>query len=286
MIKLNKFFIPYIILLIVIGFRGELLISFVLVVLHELVHYGTAVFFGFSGFDIKILPIGAVLRLRDLDEATPMEDLLISLSGPVFNLILAAACYIISTLYPGNIMNFLVKSNLALGLFNLVPAFPLDGGRVLRDILSTKIIYRRANEITVKVSIFLGYCILCSFVFLLVLGIPDYNTAIIGAFVIISSYKEKERIVYIIMGDIIRKRSKFIARKYIENKSISIYYKGDLINVLSIMDKNKYNIFTVLDDEMAVMDVLYEEDIVQGLKEFGNITIEEFVNHREEHNIL
>ena len=82
MIKFNKFFIPYIFLLIVIGFRGELLISFILVILHEIVHYLTAVAFGFSGFDIKILPIGAVLRLKDLDEATPFEDLVISLSGP------------------------------------------------------------------------------------------------------------------------------------------------------------------------------------------------------------
>lgn len=286
MIKLNKFFIPYIILLIVIGFRGELLISFVIVLLHEAVHYGAAVAFGFSGFDIRILPIGAVLRLRDLDEATPTEDLIISLSGPLFNIVLAIACYIVSTKYPGDTVNFLIRSNVALGTFNLIPAFPLDGGRVLRDILSIKLIYRRANEITVKVSIFLGYCILGGFIFLLLLGVPDYNSAIIGVFVIISSYKERERIVYIIMGDIIRKRSKFITRKYMENKSISIYYKGDLISVLSIMDKNKYNIFTVLDDEMAVMDVLYEEEVVQGLKEYGNITIEEFVNLREEHNIL
>ncbi|WP_139904034.1 M50 family metallopeptidase [Clostridium thermarum] len=286
MIKLNKFFIPYIILLIIIGFRGELLISFLLVLLHELVHYGTAVAFGFSGFDIKILPIGAVLRLKDLDEATPMEDLIITAAGPCFNLLLALACYIISTVHPGATINFLIKSNLALGLFNLIPAFPLDGGRILRDALSMKIIYRRANEITVKISIVLGYFILGSFIFLLVLGIHHYNSAIIGIFVIVSSYKERERIVYIIMGDIVRKRSKFIARKYIENKHISIYYKGDLISVLSIMDKNKYNIFTVLDDDMAVMDVLYEEEIVQGLKEYGNITIEEFVKIRDEHNIL
>lgn len=284
MIKLNKFFIPYIFLLIVIGFRGELLVSFILVFLHEIVHYLTAVAFGFSGFDIKILPIGAVLRLKDLDEATPFEDLIISLSGPLFNLLLAVVCYYISTIYPSDTISFLIKSNLSLGIFNLIPAFPLDGGRVLRDCLSMKIIYRRANEITVKVSMVLGYCILGGFLISLALKTPDYNFAIIGLFVIISSYKERERIVYIIMSDIIRKKNRFVNSKYMENKNISVYYKGELINVLSIMDKNKYNIFTVLDEEMKVMDVIYEEEIVQGLKTYGNITIDEFIKYRDENS--
>lgn len=281
MIKLNKFFIPYIFLLIFIGFRGELLISFILVILHEIVHYLTAVAFGFSGFDIKILPIGAVLQLKDLDEATPFEDLVISLSGPSFNLLLAVVLYYISTIYPSDTISFLIKSNLSLGIFNLIPAFPLDGGRVLRDCLSMKIIYRRANEITVKVSMVLGYCILAGFLVSLALKTPDYNFAIIGVFVIISSYKERERIVYIIMSDIIRKKNRFINSKYMENKNISVYYKGELINLLSIMDKNKYNIFTVLDEDMRVMDVIYEEEIVQGLKTYGNITIDEFIKYRD-----
>lgn len=285
MIKINKFFVPYIILLIIIGFRGELLISFIIVLMHESTHYLAAVLFGFSGFDIKILPIGAVLRLKDLDEASPTEDLIISIAGPLFNIILALVCYGLSLHYPGNTIDFLIKSNLALGIFNLIPAFPLDGGRILRDILSVKTIYRRANEITVRVSIILGYLICASFIFLFCLNIRDYNTAIIGVFVIISSYKEKERIVYIIMGDIVRKKRKFMSKRYMENKGISIYFKGELINVLGIMDKNKYNIFTVLDDEMRVIDVIYEDEIIQGLKEYGNITIEEFVNIREGTNI-
>ena len=50
------------------------------------------------------------------------------------------------------------------------------------------------------------------------------------------------------------------------------------------MDKNKYNIFTVLDEEMKVMDVIYEEEIVQGLKTYGNITIDEFIKYRDENS--
>jgi stage IV sporulation protein FB len=281
MIKVNKFFIPYLILLIAIGFRGELFISFLVVTLHEGVHYLTAVCFGFSGFDMKILPIGTVLRLKDLDEASPKEDLIISLAGPISNFLLAISAYCINTRINGPNLELFIKSNFALGLFNLVPAFPLDGGRIMRDILSLRTIYRRANELTIKISIVTGFVLTGSFIFFALFGITNYNLGLIGIFVIITSYKEKERIAYIIMGDIIKKKIKFLNRKYIENKSISVFYKGDLIGVLSLVDKNKYSIFTVLDDNMKVMDILYEEEILEALKDYGNITIEEFVNIRD-----
>ena len=71
MIRISKLFIPYIVLLVILGFKEELVISFTLVFVHELMHYLTARILGFSGFDIEILPIGAVLKLRDLDEASP-----------------------------------------------------------------------------------------------------------------------------------------------------------------------------------------------------------------------
>jgi stage IV sporulation protein FB len=281
MIKVNKFFIPYIVLLIIIGFSGQLAISFLVVIAHECVHYLTAVCLGFSGFDLKIMPIGAVLQLRDLNEATPKEDLIISLSGPIFNLVIALILFLIDKSSHQNDLDFLIKSNLALGLFNLIPAFPLDGGRVLRDILSMRTIYKRANELTIKISIFLGYMLVGCFIFLFFFGVNNYNIGIIGIFIVLSSLKEKERVAYIIMGDIIKKKSRFLQRKYIENKSISVYYKGDLISVLSLVDKNKYNMFTVLNEDMKVLDIIYEEEILEALKVHGNITIEEFVEIRE-----
>jgi stage IV sporulation protein FB len=284
MIKVNKFFLPYLALLIIIGFSGELIISFLVVILHEGVHYMTAVALGFSGFDLKIMPIGAVLRLRELDEATPKEDMIISISGPLFNILSAAIIYVIGLYVPFD-LELVFKSNLALGIFNLIPAFPLDGGRVLRDILSIRTFYKRANELTIKVSIVLGFTLIGFFVFLCLLGHRNFNIGIIGVFVILSSYKEKERVVYIIMGDIVKKKSKFLNRKYIENKSMSIYYKSDLLSVLSTVDKNKYNIFTVLDEEMRVIDIIYEEEILAALKEYGNVTVEEFVEIRENNEI-
>jgi stage IV sporulation protein FB len=278
LIRISKLFIPCIILLIILGFKGELIIAFVLVFIHELVHYLTARILGFSGFDIEILPIGAVLKVKDLDEASPKEDLIISLSGPLFNLLLAVIFCVLFAKFDRPYLQLLYNSNLAIGIFNLIPAFPLDGGRVLRDILSIKTIYRRANEISIRVSMVLGSI----FMFIYFVGMyankSNFNLGLISIFILISSIKEKERIVYLIMGYIIKKRYRFIKRGYIENRSISIYCKKDLLSALGMIDKNKYNLFTVLDENMSVLEILYEEEIIQAIKTYGNISLKEYID--------
>ncbi|MBZ9688235.1 M50 family metallopeptidase [Clostridium estertheticum] len=281
MVRISKLFLPYIILLLILGFKGEIVIAFILVFIHELMHYLTARILGFSGFDIEILPIGAVLKVKDLDEASPKEDIIISLSGPLLNLILAAVFYVLFILFNIPYLHLIYSSNLAIGIFNLIPAFPLDGGRVLRDILSIKTIYRKANEISVRVSMTLGSIFMFIYFVSVVAKKSNFNLGLISIFILISSIKEKERIVYLIMGYIIKKKYRFIKRGYIENRSISIFCNKDLLMALGMVDKNKYNIFTVLDENMSVLEILYEEEIIRAIKAYGNISLLSYINSKK-----
>ncbi|MGH4051031.1 MAG: M50 family metallopeptidase [Clostridium sp.] len=278
MIRISKLFIPYIILLIILGFKGEIVIAFIFVFLHELMHYLAARILGFSGFDIEILPIGAVLKVKDLDEASAMEDLIISLAGPMFNLLIAVIFYILFMAYNMPYLHLIYKTNLALGIFNLIPAFPLDGGRVLRDILSIKTIYRKANQISIRVSMVLGSIFMFIYFVSVSANKSNFNLGLISIFILISSVKEKERIVYLIMGYIIKKKYRFIKRGYVENRSISIFCEKNLLSVLGIIDKNKYNLFTILDENMSVLETLYEEEIIEAIKAYGNISLIEYIN--------
>jgi len=282
-IKVSKYFIPYVIFLIIIGYKGQLVYAFFIVFVHEMVHYITARHFGFLGFDIEFIAVGAVLKFRDLDDATPKEDLFISVSGPMSNIALAVIFYFLYKIFPSNNFYMLFAGNLSIGLFNLIPAFPLDGGRILRDLLNLRLTYKRSNKIVMISSIIIGILLMFLYIFMFLKGSTNFNLGIIGLFIIISALKENERVSYIIMGDIIKKKYKFTQKGYIENKNTSVYYKKDLLCVMGLFDKNKYNIFTVLDEEMKVMDILYEEEIISALKLYGNITIEEFMKIEDEY---
>jgi Zn-dependent protease len=141
----------------------ELFAVFGCVLLHEFGHALMARRFGIETEDITLYPIGGVARLRRLPRA-PGAELLIALAGPAVNFAIVAAVMLLGFLGLGEILldagfgfvlPFLVQLvviNLFLGLFNLIPAFPMDGGRVLRAMLSGWLGRARATSIAAGVG--------------------------------------------------------------------------------------------------------------------------------------
>ena len=86
--------------------------------------------------------------------------------------------------------------------------------------------------------------------------------------------------MYIIMGNIVKKRKSLIKNNYIDNKTLSVYYKNGLVNVLGLVDRNKFNTFYVLDEEMKLLYILNEDELIEALKIHGNITLQEYIKER------
>jgi len=129
------------------------------VVLHEFGHALMARRFGIETNDITLYPIGGVARLRRLPRA-PGAELLIALAGPAVNFAIVGALMVLGSLgfgqalppEAGQFFFYLAIANAFLGLFNLIPAFPMDGGRVLRAVLATGMNRVRATEVAVAVG--------------------------------------------------------------------------------------------------------------------------------------
>jgi stage IV sporulation protein FB len=117
------------------GFVIALHFGFVL--LHELGHATVARLLGHPVGDITLTPLGGIARIGALG-ARPSHEIAIAAAGPAVNLVLAAAIALFYFLFPIELLRMLVVSNLTLALFNLLPAFPLDGGRILRAWLARR----------------------------------------------------------------------------------------------------------------------------------------------------
>jgi len=129
------------------------------VLLHEYGHALTARRFGIGTRDITLYPIGGVARLERMPRA-PGAELLIAMAGPAVNFAIAAGLFALLTVgspgflggYAGFFLLQLMAMNLVLGCFNLIPAFPMDGGRVLRALLSGWIGRGRATSFAASVG--------------------------------------------------------------------------------------------------------------------------------------
>ncbi|MBN2171192.1 MAG: M50 family metallopeptidase [Candidatus Krumholzibacteriota bacterium] len=131
------------------------------VFLHELGHSLMARRFGFTVRAITLLPIGGLATMDALPRR-PSQEILIALAGPAVNLVLAALLVlallalrlplVLDVEGTGGVLSYLFLANLVLALFNLVPAFPLDGGRVLRALLALRLPYLSATRRAVLVG--------------------------------------------------------------------------------------------------------------------------------------
>src|ERR1043166_4524051 len=145
-----------------------IVLLFTCVVAHEFGHILTARQFGVTPPTVTLLPIGGVAQLERIPEK-PWEEFLVAIAGPIVNVVIAAALVLLfgASLEAGNLAAMgkasvgmtdrLAAVNLFLALFNMIPAFPMDGGRVLRAALASRLGYTRATEIAASIGQFSAF---------------------------------------------------------------------------------------------------------------------------------
>ena len=138
-----------------------ILLVFLCVLLHEFGHIFTARGFGVKTPDVTLLPIGGVARLERIPE-NPWQEFLIAIAGPAVNVLITLVLIVgaganlagVAAVDNANVsmLDRLATVNIFLALFNMVPAFPMDGGRILRALLAVRLGFVRATEVAASIG--------------------------------------------------------------------------------------------------------------------------------------
>jgi Zn-dependent protease len=246
------------------------LLLFLCVVLHEFGHAIAAKSYGINTPDITLLPIGGVARLERMPEE-PKQELVIAIAGPMVNVIIAACLYLVigarghvapeTAVQGGDMLIGLFQINVGLLLFNLLPAFPMDGGRVLRALLATRLSYARATQIAASV----GQAFAFIFGFVGLIGVPGVMhpnpfLIFIAFFVYIGASQEAALAQ---MRDVSRR---FPVSSAMVREFRSLPESATLHEAVDALLATSQHDFPVLDEAGNVSGILARHDLIAGLR--------------------
>jgi Zn-dependent protease len=241
---------------------------FVCVVLHELGHALTAKRFGIETKKITLLPIGGIASLQSIPES-PKQELLVALAGPLVNVIIAVILFfiipvdelmhlnftetfeILMSFTWQNFIFFLFIVNLGLVVFNMIPAFPLDGGRVLRALLAMKMERVKATQIASNIGQVIA-------VFFLLIGLL-FNPILIfiALFIFLGAYGENQIVQHLALlkGHTVEEAMMTNITTFSPNDNLELVVN----KIISGTETN----FVVVKDK-SVKGLLYHKDIIEN----------------------
>ena len=251
------------------------LFLFVFVVFHELAHSVVARHYGIKVRKIILYPIGGVSEIEEIPD-NPAQEWRMAVAGPLTSVLLGVALLAVSlfalqqafsiyafTTITGNFLTDLATLNILLGLFNLIPAFPMDGGRVFRALLAERLKYSDATRYAVYIGKIFGIAmVLIGFVY-------NFFLILIGIFVYIGASEEAEQTI--ISTTLAGVRVKDVMQSEIG----SVNPQQTLTEALEMMFKNRYHDALVIKEGVFQGVVTWNELIKVKPEERSALRVEQ-----------
>lgn len=271
-IRVNIFFLLLFLLYYHFGVLFQALVIFSGVILHEMGHVVVALGYGIKVREIELLPFGGVAKLEGNIEHHPVTETYIALAGPMTSGFLVIMGLVMEWSGIGNQqwLPFFIRCNMMLLLFNLLPALPLDGGRVLRAFLSGRMGLKKGTEQAVKVSRMLSYIMGGIGVWSIFANKgQDINFLVIALFLLFCSTKEKKAIMYVFMKFLAKKKEDLMKEGVLLTRHVIALDSSLLKDVVKFFVPKKYHMVDVLNGSHHLLGTLTEGQVIDGLMHLG-----------------
>lgn len=253
------------------GYFIELATLFLIVLVHEIGHVVAARSFGWQLREVKLLPFGGVLEVDNHSGVSAKEDAIVAVAGPLQNAWMGLAAWGLGQLgwWESDWAGFIVKANLAIGLFNMLPIYPLDGGKLLQAGLSKLLNYYTTMVWSARISL------TCSALMLLYAVVPalagirgiQLNLAVVGLFLWFTNWTYSRNIPFLFYRFLMH-RERLAERKLAgETAALPIVAGGrqTLMQVAKQFWRDRYHYVYLKGRGGAVEKVVPEQQIIERL---------------------
>lgn len=247
------------------GYFWEILTLFLVVLLHELGHVTAAWSFGWKIRSIELLPFGGVAQMDEWGTAPAREEIMVALAGPFYHIymILFSLWFYQMGWWDYAWTEYFVLSNITIALFNLLPIYPLDGGRVVQALLSKLMPYQRCIAVSLYTSLFLSLVLLL-FAFTVLTGISILPLAIIGLFLVFSNWRAIREQQYPLWRMLFQRYQKG-ASDTLPHQVIQLMRTDSWAKIVPQWRKERYHFVQVYHENGQLMAIYPEEKVLERL---------------------
>ncbi len=256
-------------------FFNILAISYTITAIHEFAHILAAKMCGIKIDGVEILPFGITMRMKEGCIRNTGDEIKIALAGPMSNFMIF---YLTFGFYYGAFKDYIMTASIVMGLFNLIPVLPLDGGRILRALLVKREGHIRGAAIAMRLTNILAVIIIICGLWVLYITKFNFSFLLIGVFLAANLTEEKRRVEEIVMKDILYSRRKLLNQGSSAGNVIVAMYNEKAKNILKLLSYDRYCVIDITDSNMRILRTVSETELIENMAIYGmNITMKKFV---------
>lgn len=255
-------FLP-IIYFIICDLVGELFIAFIALTLHEACHTLMARGMGYIVRSVEMQPFGFVARLGAGIES-PWDEIAIAAAGPLFSLVTGVCCMSIDA--PTAFIRNFGHMNIALGCLNLIPCFPLDGGRIVSAFLSLRFDAKKAKRFCIWIGFLAALFLLAASVFL-----ESFHPTLLvfGAFMVVANIREIRLLKTVKVTAMLKMRSSLRRGDAVPVRTLAVHHNTTGYEVIGMLSSNVYTQVIILDDNMEKIAEFSETMLLHKIGKVG-----------------
>lgn len=275
-------------LLLVTGYGMEYLVAFASIAAHELGHVAAARLRGHGLKAVSLTPVGLSAAIEEKG-LTGRDSIFVFSAGPAVNLLLAALSYGAAAM-PGlrlDLPNLFFYSNICLAAFNLIPAVPLDGGRILWELLAGRMGYRSAGKKLRALAFALSTLFIALGAYQLAASGTNFSLFVIGLYIMILLFTGKTEAALMNIKQIIYRRSRLLKKGIYPARDLVAMKSTPVNEILKNLDFDSFHFIFVLDDNLKLIGIFNENEIMEGIAEHSSdITFGELLKTMEKVKII